>query len=562
MGRTRWATGTDIGSTDGRKVLSPVRRVRDALNALARRRAYLVVLTGLASLVLSAMLTARDGVREPQVHDELSYLLAADTFAHGRLTNPTPRGHEHFETFHVIVEPTYQSKYPPGQGMFLALGWRLTGMWVAGAWIGVAVGCAATAWMLMAFVPARWAMLGAAITVLHPMVLRWGQNYWGGGVAMAAGALAIGATGRLCRAPGPWNGRPIHWSLLGVGIIGLGNTRPFEGGLLTIVLITVLVRAMWQRQATARQAVAVRWRTLGLRSLPLWGVLMAGAAFMAYYNYRVTGDPLRLPYVEHDAQYAVTTPFLWLEPHPEPTYRHAAIREWAVGYQYDLYLRQQTLAGFLTEARAKAVELLRLIIPPVMLPLAIVIGLIPGRRWRRGRVLAAVACAVVGVGLLSEIVVWPHYAAPVLPLFVLLGVLGVGRTSTWLERRLGRRGLAAWAPAVLVVAVLATSCGTAINVVTSDAWRYRDGPAYRRAEMVAALEAEPGDDLVFVRYGASRNLDNEWVYNAADLGAAPVIWARDMSAARNAQLMEWYPGRRAWIVDIDAASVRIEEVFR
>src|SRR5262245_14659575 len=58
----------------------------------------------------------------PGIHDEFSYLLGAETFALGKLSNPIHPHAKFFQTFHVLSSPRYMSKYPPGQAAFLALG--------------------------------------------------------------------------------------------------------------------------------------------------------------------------------------------------------------------------------------------------------------------------------------------------------------------------------------------------------------------------------------------------------------------------------------------------------
>src|SRR5262249_27550061 len=63
----------------------------------------------------------------PVVHDEASYLLQAETFARWRWAMPSPRLPDFFDQFHVLVTPTFASKYWPGHGILL----------VPGIWLGV-----------------------------------------------------------------------------------------------------------------------------------------------------------------------------------------------------------------------------------------------------------------------------------------------------------------------------------------------------------------------------------------------------------------------------------------
>src|SRR5437899_3450589 len=90
--------------------------------ALAKRTAIAVVTVAVFAFIVSAVLSLLVNFPEPVEHDEFSYLLAGQTFARGRLTNPKHPLWEFFDTIHVLQDPTYQSKYPPAQGLALAMG--------------------------------------------------------------------------------------------------------------------------------------------------------------------------------------------------------------------------------------------------------------------------------------------------------------------------------------------------------------------------------------------------------------------------------------------------------
>jgi hypothetical protein len=79
-------------------------------------------------------------------------------------------------------------------------------------------------------------------------------------------------------------------------------------------------------------------------------------------------------------------------------------------------------------------------------------------------------------------------------------------------------------------------------------WQHGD---MGRAAIVKELDALPGQDVVLVKYAADFDPDREWVYNGADIDGQKIVWARDMGAERNQELLDYYRGRKFWMVEAD-----------
>ncbi|HEX8910948.1 MAG TPA: hypothetical protein VF796_01215 [Humisphaera sp.] len=503
-----------------------------AAGRLARSPWAAPLIAAFVSIAANALVWAIAGTPVPTVHDEFGYLLAADTFANGRLTNPPHPFWEHFETFHVIQQPTYAAKYPPGQGLVLAAGQHFCGHPYVGVLAATAAACGLVGWMLQAWLPPRWALFGGALVALHPLMAIWAGSYWGGAVAVAGGALVAGAVPRIVQRPGLRTGVP-----LGVGLVVLANSRPFEGAVLGVSAVTAM--AAW---AIRRRPPRVRLLTAGGAAA---GVLACGAAATAYYNHRVTGSATTMPYVVHEREYGAAPLFVFQGPVPIPAYRHKIIEDFHIGFDLGTYQRLRTPSGFAVECVDRIAVLARMFMQPIgiwvaALSLPALIRSRPPARFATG------ACGTLVVAMLATTWMFTHYAAPAMGLFVYLVVDGL--RVLWV-----RRGRLRPAVRALVVALPLLSLLSVARVAAERA-AAPAGTMGVRAEIESSLRREGGRHLILVSYPRDRPATGEWVFNRADLEADPVVWARSMSAERDEALVRHYAGRSAWVLDASAAN--------
>jgi hypothetical protein len=274
---------------------------------------------------------------------------------------------------------------------------------------------------------------------------------------------------------------------------------------------------------------------------------------MLYYFQRVTGDPLMMPYVLYRETRAAAPVFIiGQHPGPEPVFHHQVLHDFSA-WEMERYsqARAKPLANVLDGALIYWRFFCGWLFTVPLFALA----------WRWGdrdvRRLALAAALFFSAGLSLQWVHSPHYAAPGTGLFFLLLTLGLQCLLGW---KVGRapvglvfvRGLLPATVLILVANSLHSAAGAGSRWLPIGPYQE---PA--RESMRRQLEASGGRDLVIVRYLPGHSVHDEWVYNDADIDAAPVVWARDMGDEGNRNLLRYFENRMVWLAEPDQHPPRI-----
>lgn len=520
---------------------------------LAEHQIPSVIAVALLALALRAALLPLLPVPEPIVHDEFGYLLAADTYAHGRLTNPTHPMWLHFETFSILQRPTYQCFAQPAQGLLLAFGKVVFGHPFWGVWLSTGFMCAAICWMLQDWMPPQWALLGGLLAILHFGVFSyWADSYWGGALGVIGGALVLGALPRIKRDP-----RIGTALLMGLGLAILATSRPFEGMVLSLPVAFAMLFWIVGKQ---RPPLRVAFRSV---VLPLCLAMVALAIGITYYSSQITGHPFELPYQSERQQYAVAPYMLWQPLRPEPLYHNAVLQRVYARDEVWAYHTSRSLVGVI----AKLVRIWKFYFGPALtLPIVASALIVPfGFSWRQisheTRFLILTFLFTV-VAVEVETFYNPHYFSPSTCLVLALVLIAMRHLRRW--QWCGKPS-----GVFLTRAVVATCLGLFLfravhgplagDQFFSFAW-YERGPAiFGRADTLAQLNQLPGKQLVLVRYQPEHNPFAEWVYNEADIDSSKVVWARELSPADNAKLIAYFHDRHAWLLDADEKPPKLTE---
>lgn len=522
-------------------------RIERAFGRLARKKGTSVAVVGAAAVLIRLAILPACPIPLPFLPDDFSFLLASDTFLHGRLANPTPAMWVHFETIHVDMKPTYMSMYFPGQALVLAAGKLLFGH----PWFGVlltdSLMCAAICWMLQAWLPPAWALAGGLIAVVRlGLFTYWINTYTGAGpIAALGGALVLGALPRLMK-----TARFRYGLLMGAGIVLLVMTRPYEGLLLCLPVAVVLGR--WVLIGKNRPSMGVLLR----RAAAPLALTVAAGTWLGYYDYRAFGSPLTLPYNVDRATYAMAPYYIWQSPRPMPNYRHEALKRFYSKVEMRSIDKIQSLSGYVPQSLLKAVNGvlffagLALLVPLVMIRRALI-----DRRIR----FLIFGLLILTAGMAIEIYMIPHYLAPFTAAFYAIGLQCMRHLRVWTpgDQPVGIAMVRLIFTVCFILAGVRVCAGPlGIKLVEWPAsvwtnWWY--GPGHfgtERARIEARMDQMPGKQLAIVQYSPDRDSLDEWVYNRADIDGSKVIWARQMDAADDEELLEYYKDRKAWLVQM------------
>jgi hypothetical protein len=512
---------------------------------LARKSALCGWLLFMSVILVRVALLARFPIPVPGVHDEFSYLLMGDTFAHGRLSNPPHPMWISFETFHVNWFPRYASMYPPAQGAVLALGQILGNPWI-GVLLSAGAMCAVTYWMLLAWLPGRWALVGGVVVWLKFAITHyWINSYWGGTVAATGGALLLGALARLRR-----KARARDALLLGLGLAILANSRPLEGLLFSLPAGFYLLRQLLRPPGSDARTPS-SWKTV---LLPISAVLVLTALAIAGYNHNLTGSAFLFPESLNVRSYHTAPMFVFEASKPARHYLNQQFEDFYNGWEREEY--DHTLESLKCVSWLKMVRLFAAFCWWGML-LAV-----PGLCFAVcDRLLWLPAAMLVLVALGTFLVVWSnaHYAAPATSVVVLLFVESLRHLRLMRRRKNGRRdGLKSrrwnWGPALARTSLILLLADTVSTVITKkcDTFYWTCQGDISRLVIQRKLEALPGKHLVMVRYDEDHNIHDDWVYNGAEIDSAKVVWAREIDEGQDGKLFHYFRDRKVWLVTPDS----------
>jgi len=338
---------------------------------------------------------------------------------------------------------------------------------------------------------------------------------------------------------------------MGIGLALLFGSRPYESLFLAVPIAIALLVWLLRKDEQRIQEKVLRV------ILPLGIIVTVTIAAMAVYCWKTTGQPFRTPYLVHERIYSSVPLFPLTRLRSALSYTSPELREF--------YEAQRELFSFAVKHPVQNILLRSFIfwlfylgpmltVPFLMLPLALPVGAKFSDFSAAVRfLLLAAGVSFCGMGL--PFLFLPHYAAPVTALVyaLVLWAMRYIRPLFFGARPVGLGITRAIAGSCLLLAVLRMSSpisGIPLTPPKLKTWAAEGYKFPERHAIASELNRLDGLHLVFV-FAHNRIDQNtfDWVYNAADIEASKIVWARDLGPMRNQELINYFSNRRFWILD-------------
>jgi 4-amino-4-deoxy-L-arabinose transferase-like glycosyltransferase len=479
----------------------------------------------------------------PVLHDEHCYIIQARMLAHGRLWMPRHELGDFFDSFHMITDRVYASKYGPGTALF--------------------------------GVPAVWAGLEPWVTPLVLTSLSVGLCYLVllemlDGLAALLGALMLPSLSVVRR--------------ISIEVLA-------QAPMLFLLLLAVWAFLMWRRRKStgwlALMSVAIGWGAITRPSDPL----CLAVPLLIGVPMELWGAPWRRRGVQLGVAVAAVTPFLVLQLVCDKgiTGRWLTLPWSYYGQRNDVYdtlssapidasRRSQSVVPenvkfqddfaipayrekLATPLPRRLVEKVRLTLEAdlanpllvILVPVGLVVVL------RRGRWVLVAALALFLLFYAQYTFFLDHYAVVVAPAVALLVLLGWRVTARAVPPAVARRSVTGLLGAA-VVGLVAAGYPQLRTDPPTDEWAF--APILRLIDgRLAELGRKPA--IVLFRFDVENgNPHIEPVYNTdvAWPDHAAVIRAHDLGKERNRQLFEYYArqteDRAVYLFDLSAAKLQ------
>ncbi|MDB5319036.1 MAG: hypothetical protein JWN40_667 [Phycisphaerales bacterium] len=538
-------------------VLMLIRPARDAIekvlagirNPSQRTRAIIAAILGLlAGIYFVQTALSQERHFGPVLHDEHCYIIQTRMLAQGKLWLPRHELADFFDSFHLITDRVYASKYGPGTALFgVPAVWAGLEPWVAPlALTSISVGLFYL--VLAEMTDGLVALLGALMLPALGVVRRVSLEVLSEAPMLFLALLAVWAFLQ-------WRRQKLtRWLALMSAAVGWGAvTRPADAVCLALPLAIGV--AIELRSATMKQ-----WaKTLAIGFL-------AAAPFLVLQlacNKGITGRWAELPWTYYGDR---NDPYDSISYAPFDPARHTvSVVPEIIKFQ-DEFTRPAYQEKLATQMLRRSVEhslkpTVEVTLPnPLLIVLAPVglIGLFTRGRW------VFVGALLLFIMLYARHTFFlVHYAvviAPALIVLVLLGWEGLVSVLPVAARRGGQM-----IGALLIAGLMIAAYPQFQASPAADEWAF--APILRLIDTrLSDLGRKPA--IVLFRFDiANGNPHIEPVYNTA--AAWPdnslVIRAHDLGPTRNRQLFEYYarqkPDRALYLFDLSPATIAEPPVY-